>query len=657
MATHLTETPPLLSAARQYTSRGWRVIPLAPRSKTPRRGSRGYLDGATDPETLEGWWEENEDLNVAIVTGPDSGLVVLDIDLRNGGDASLYDLENQHGQLPETVTAETSGGWHHYFAHPGGTLPANFGENYPGLDLKANGGYVVAPPSIHPDGSEYRWKLGPWETELAELPEAWVTLLQTSAKLPPTRCLDEPRPLKEGMRHTALTRLAGRLLNAGLGTPEQIRAALHVANRERCQPPLPDAEVDAIADATGTWHRRPADGQTEVQEQDAPATADTGEAAAPTRSSREENCPDCADGACSLPSTRNRTSRPVHRTVVPKEVIRGESDDMSWYRTPDRKPLTGLDLRAMVRATTWTWPGWMAEGHITVLAGESGAGKSWFALALARAAAHGLDWPDGAAGPEGERPVLWLEAEGRHAVLLERAERLGLDPERLHFMPRPLQTYYLDRPDEMDAISDVAAVSRPRLIVVDSWSKSLWGKENDADVRFCLDSLQSLARHVSAPVLLVHHLRKRQLTDYSESFDFDRLRGSSVLAQVAACVIGVDVPDRSADGRRVSCGKANLGPLPEPFGFSISDEGIAFGPPPELNEQTSRLDAAKAFLRRALADGPRPANEVKEAAREEGISEFTLRRAKSEVCVAHRQAGGHTKWLWSLNVESEENVG
>jgi hypothetical protein len=639
----------MLSAALQYAHRGWRVFPLAPRSKTPRRGSHGYLDGTTDPETIERWWEENPEYNVAIVTGPagartscPQGLVVFDIDLRNGGDASLYDLERHWGELPDTLTVNTSGGWHLYFAHPGGTLPAGFGDDFPGLDLKANGGYVVAPPSIHPDGSQYTWKLGPEDVPLAELPKVWAKLLQTRARLPAPATPDEPAELKAGQRHTSLVSLAGRLLNAGLGTPEQIRAALHATNRERCDPPLPDSEVDAIASASGAWEQRR------------------------SLSPREEACPDCVEAARYLPPRpRGGWGGSPRGSLVTGEAARATTGE-----PPKRRPLTGLDVKAMVRATTWMWPGWIAEGHVTVLAGESGAGKSWLAVALAKCAAHGLPWPDGAPGPEGERPVLWLESEGRHAVLLERAERLGLDPQLLYFMPRPLQTYYLDRTDDFDQIFEIAEVSQPRLIVVDSWSKSLAGKENDADVRFCLDSLQGLARFVHAPVLLVHHLRKRQLTDYSESFDFDRLRGSSVLAQVAACIMGVDQPNRGAGRtgdlachrgdlacRRASCGKANLGPLPEPFGFTITDAGLTFGPPPEEHAQTSRLDDAKAFLRRALADGPKPANAVKDEAKEEGISDVTLRRAKQGLCQCIRQGGGHNRWLWALAAEEEgENV-
>jgi hypothetical protein len=153
------------------------------------------------------------------------------------------------------------------------------------------------------------------------------------------------------------------------------------------------------------------------------------------------------------------------------------------------------------------------------------------------------------------------------------------------------------------------------------------------------------------------HPRKRQLTDYSGSFHFDRLRGSSVLAQVAACVLGVDQPDRQAPARRVSCGKANLGPLPEPFGFTITDEGLCFGPPPARHAQASRLDEAKAFLRRALANGPRPANEVKEEAKEEGIAEHTFRRAREGLCAYRQEAADRNRTLWALKEAAGEHVG
>jgi len=451
------------------------------------------------------------------------------------------------------------------------------------------------------------------------------------------------QPLREGQRHTALTSLAGKLLNAGLGTPEQVRAALHAANREQCDPPLPESEVDAIATATVTWNRRP------------------------SPSPREQACPDCGDEAWSLPGGGIGGSR---LCLVPggtggSPVSGGPPPhDPAGHATHLPGFINGVELGAMVRATSWLWPGWIADEHITVLAGESGAGKSWLALALARCVAQGLPWPDGRPNELEPGRVFWLESEGRLGVLHERLTDLGLDREKLCFMREPYVSYYLDRPRDYEAVVDAVTLSQPRALIVDAWSKSLAGSENDADVRFCLDDLQSLARTLRIPIVLIHHLRKKQLTDYAEGFDFDRLRGSSVLSQVATCIIGVDQAERGVPHCRVSCGKANLAPLPEPFGFTITGgfrsgapAQLIFGPPPHRDEPTSRLDEAKAFLRQALANGPRPANEVKEEAKEEGISEHTLRRARADVCVAHRQPGSQTKWLWALNVESQENVG
>jgi len=109
---------------------------------------------------------------VAIVTGRLSGLVVLDVDPRHGGDASLAAFEARHGPLPATVESRTGGGGRHfYFRHPGGRCPNRVGLE-PGLDLRGDGGCIVAPPSIHPSGREYAWRArhGPGEQALADLP-------------------------------------------------------------------------------------------------------------------------------------------------------------------------------------------------------------------------------------------------------------------------------------------------------------------------------------------------------------------------------------------------------------------------------------------------------------------------------------------------------
>jgi hypothetical protein len=112
---------------------------------------------------------------VSIVTGALSGLVVLDVDPRHGGKESLAKLERTHGELPKTMESITGGGGRHlYFTHPGGAVP-NRTNIEPGIDLRGDGGCIVAPPSVHPSAKRYRWKKGhgPSEVSPAKLPD-WL---------------------------------------------------------------------------------------------------------------------------------------------------------------------------------------------------------------------------------------------------------------------------------------------------------------------------------------------------------------------------------------------------------------------------------------------------------------------------------------------------
>src|SRR5574341_875719 len=172
----------LLTAAVQYIARAWWVLPIQPMGKAPlgRLVPRGFLNATTDPQTLQTWWRAEPRANVGIRTGAISGLVVLDIDPRNGGEQSLRSFEQQCGKLPETLEALTGGGGRHvFFVHPGGHLPSK--PILPGVDLKADGGYVVAPPSRHPSGRFYEWKpdAGPELQALAPLPHGLLEFVQT----------------------------------------------------------------------------------------------------------------------------------------------------------------------------------------------------------------------------------------------------------------------------------------------------------------------------------------------------------------------------------------------------------------------------------------------------------------------------------------------
>src|SRR5262249_6866135 len=120
------------------------------------------------PNVIREWWQRHPNANVGIATGAASGLVVLDVDPDHGGGESA-ELYMPGEALPSTLIARTGGGGlHMYFKHPGGRIRNSASELGPGLDVRGDGGYVVAPPSVHFSGKPYGWvDLG---APLADLP-------------------------------------------------------------------------------------------------------------------------------------------------------------------------------------------------------------------------------------------------------------------------------------------------------------------------------------------------------------------------------------------------------------------------------------------------------------------------------------------------------
>lgn len=146
-------TAPIATAALAYAARGWSVVPIEARGKRPLVAWRGLQQRIADPAEIGRWYRHWPGANVGIVTGRTSGLVVIDIDPALGGDSSLEAIEAAHGPLRPTVEAYTRGGGRHlYYAHPGVATP-NRVAPLPGIDVRGDGGCVVAPPSVRPSGS------------------------------------------------------------------------------------------------------------------------------------------------------------------------------------------------------------------------------------------------------------------------------------------------------------------------------------------------------------------------------------------------------------------------------------------------------------------------------------------------------------------------
>lgn len=149
----------LRSAALDYVRAGLEVIRLVPGTKDPFKGSHGYLDATTDAAQVNRWWAQHPDANIGI--RPPAGVIVLDVDPRHGGDTELARMARFRGQLPDTWTAHTgSGGFHLWFC--AGDTAGTRGKLCTGVDLKHHhNGYLVAPPSIHPNGQPYEWMTPP----------------------------------------------------------------------------------------------------------------------------------------------------------------------------------------------------------------------------------------------------------------------------------------------------------------------------------------------------------------------------------------------------------------------------------------------------------------------------------------------------------------
>jgi hypothetical protein len=184
---------PMLAAALAYAARGWQVIPLhwpvvgggcscrAAGCPSPGKHpmiARWEWHASTDRETLRSWWGQLPQANVGIAVGT-SGLVVIDLDGPEGL-RSLEQLQTEHGRLPSTLQVRTGGGGMHLYYRDGGYKTPCRARLRPKLDIRGDGGMIVAPPSLHKSSRRYQVLSSP--RELPELPYWMRRLIKTSPR-------------------------------------------------------------------------------------------------------------------------------------------------------------------------------------------------------------------------------------------------------------------------------------------------------------------------------------------------------------------------------------------------------------------------------------------------------------------------------------------
>jgi hypothetical protein len=249
----------LLKAALRYARSGWPVLPVhsaksgrcscrnsgcTSAGKHPRN-KHGVKDATTDRQTIRKWWGMWPDANVGVATGKESGILVLDIDSRHDGPRSLKRLSAKEGPIPLCPVANTGGGGQHLvFEYPSGDIK-NRTSLRPGIDVRADGGYIVAPPSRHVSGKRYLWRTNasPSAINPPAIPR-WLLklMLGQSQKM----LGGGTKRVPSGQRNSFLTSLAGAMRRRG-ASEETLVAALLEENEQRCETPLSDDEVKKIA--------------------------------------------------------------------------------------------------------------------------------------------------------------------------------------------------------------------------------------------------------------------------------------------------------------------------------------------------------------------------------------------------------------------------
>lgn len=233
----------LLASALDYAKRGFRVFPIAPNTNDAPLITEWQHKASCDPKQIKEWWATWPEANVAIATGVESGVIVVDVDVKNGknGKSTLAALVKQHGGFTTLKARSPTGGEHHYFTSPGYKIGNRTGLVH-GIDFRGDGGYIVVSPSKRKEGA-YKWTN---ESDVATCPAWLIDLIKVEKSHAAKGEASANNKVAEGGRDVYLASLAGAMRHKG-AVQEAIQAALIEQNKRVCDPPLPDEQVKKIA--------------------------------------------------------------------------------------------------------------------------------------------------------------------------------------------------------------------------------------------------------------------------------------------------------------------------------------------------------------------------------------------------------------------------
>lgn len=234
--------------ALNYAAQGYRVFPLIPGTKFPTT-KNGFKNATTDEDQISRWWGQNPNCGVGLATGHD--LTVIDIDPRNWGDLTFELWRDIIGAVPETSRCTTGGNGTHLYFRTSAQMRCG-SDLIPGIDLKSDGGYVVAPPSRHPNGGTYHSPpgIGLLDMSPIELPANILEELKMLKNL--KYKVDKKITYSEGSRNDSLFALAMDMRRKGV-PDNYVRLFMKVVNTKACKPPLAQKELEQIIESSSRY--------------------------------------------------------------------------------------------------------------------------------------------------------------------------------------------------------------------------------------------------------------------------------------------------------------------------------------------------------------------------------------------------------------------
>lgn len=543
---HYPHTPQ--SHWREALDRGWSVIPLQARGKRALIRWKPYQDKRADWNTVQSWLSQWPDANIGIVTGAISGLVVLDVDGKDG-DHSLRRM----GTLPDTSVASTARGYHVYFKHPGVPL-GNFAGKLPGLDLRADGGYVVGAGATHESGHVYEWITSPEEAAPADAPGWLLELAQED---------DDPDPEHPPVGGDGVVVPISRKLLASTRVPDSRERAWALAalDGEVCK-------VDAAPD--GTKHDRLLDSAVALAGLVPHISEDEIEDAL-----FRAIAPRAADRQAAMQTIRDGIAYGVRR---PRDIPDKHPSfllDVGKSPQPEEVPID-VPIRDTVRLVR-VWEedepeprafaigSLVPDGAVTLFYGDGGQGKSYIALHMAIMSCLGRPFLGYFVE---KRAVLYLDAElddtefSRRAYKMARGIGMARPPEGLHYLQLPGS---LSDPSVQNMVRQAVMASEARFIVMDSLTIGSYAVDaaDPSDMIRVLKFLEALGCAVVAIDHIAKPLPGTNLSQY-------RAYGSVFKGNVARSAIQIIRAD--GGGLTLLHKKSNFSALSDPVHLALEFE-------------------------------------------------------------------------------------